>query len=64
MSEQSTSIKELIWLASYYERFDMPENAQLILEALEQTKDSADEWAPIRYIEAALAKSDDARLSA
>jgi len=64
MSEQSTSVKELVWLASYYKRIDMPENAQLILESIAHTKHSTDEWAPIRYIENALAKSDAERKSA
>jgi hypothetical protein len=64
MSEQSTSVKELVWLASYYERNDMPENAQLILESIECTKHSTDEWAPIRYIENAVAKLDEERKSA
>lgn len=64
MSEQSTSVKELVWLASYYERNDMPENAQLILESIERTKHSNDEWAPIRYIENAVAKLDEERKSA
>lgn len=64
MSEQNTSVKELIWLASYYERNDMSENAQLILEAVECTKHSADEWAPIRYIEDAIARMDAERKSA
>jgi hypothetical protein len=59
MSEQSTSIKELVWLASFYERNNMPENTQLILEAIESTKHSGDEWAPIRYIESVIAKRDE-----
>ncbi len=64
MSKQSTSVKELLWLASFYERNEMPENAQLILESIERTKNSADEWAPIRYIENAVAKQAKERKSA
>ena len=64
MSEQTASVQELIWLASYYKRNDMPEHAQLILESIEHTKHSTDEWAPIRYIENALAKLDKERKSA
>lgn len=64
MSEQSTSVKELVWLASYYERNDMPENARLILESIERTQHSTDEWAPVRYIEDALAKLNEERKSA
>jgi hypothetical protein len=64
MSEQSTSVKELLWLASFYERNDMPENARLIIESIERTNHSADEWAPIRYIEHAVAKQAKERKSA
>ncbi len=42
----------------------MLENAQLIRESIECTKHNADEWAPIRYIENALAKLDEERKSA
>jgi hypothetical protein len=64
MSENSTSVKELVWLASYYDRNDMPENAQLIRDSLECTKNSSDEWAPIRYIEDAVARLSEERKSA
>jgi|LakMenE01Jun11ns_1017448.scaffolds.fasta_scaffold8156890_1 hypothetical protein len=64
MSEIPTSVKELIWLATYYERNDMPENAQLIRQSLECTRHSTDEWAPIRHIEEAVANLSDQRKSA
>ncbi|MBS2003492.1 MAG: hypothetical protein JST44_18395 [Cyanobacteria bacterium SZAS LIN-5] len=64
MSEISKSVKELIWLATYYERNDMPENARLIRESLECTRHSADEWAPIRYIEQAVERLSDERKTA
>ncbi|HEY9731582.1 MAG TPA: hypothetical protein V6C89_06705 [Drouetiella sp.] len=64
MSEIPTSVKELIWLATYYDRNDMPENAQLIRQALERTSHSTDEWAPVRHIEEALANLEDQRKSA
>ena len=54
MSNHPAHIKELIWLASYYEREGKPDNAKLILESIEKTKGQSDEWAPIRFIEEAL----------
>ena len=51
MSNHPAHIKELIWLASYYERHGQPENATLILESIEKTKDQTDEWAAVRFIE-------------
>lgn len=64
MSENSAAVKELLWLATYYERNDMDENAQLIRESIESTRHMRDDWAPIRYIEQAVARLTEERKSA